>query len=119
MQTSTHETAPRRARSAPGTRRAAPAVNRKPVYPDLPSIDHRLFWLAAYLRGIAEADALDALHTEAIRRKRSRVTSYALCGAHFAAKDKAKTTAEHTRGDGLILFAHPATTIFSQQRGAA
>lgn len=116
MQTSTHETTPRSTSRAPSTRRAARATNRKPIYPDFPKVGHRLFWLAAYLRGIAEADALDALHTEAIRRKRSIVACHALSMANIAARDSVKTEAEYTRRDGLLLFAHNDTTVFTASK---
>lgn len=110
MQTSTHETAPRR------TRRAAAPANRKPVYPELPETSHRLFWLAAYLRRLAEFDAITAIFQEARARKRSHVACMALSAAVNHALDDAVRILEHTRRDGHLLFAHAHTTVFSGQQ---
>lgn len=111
MQTSTHETAPRRT-----TRRAAAPANRKPVYPEPTGTSCRLYWLRAYLRDLAEMEALDALHREAHRRNRSHVTCMALSGAVIHAREDAQRSLEHARRHGLLLFAHAHTTAFAGQQ---
>jgi hypothetical protein len=86
----------------------------KLAYPKLLSSDHRLFWLAAYLRDLAEAQALYDLYIEVTRRKRSEVVRYATIGAWGHARNEACCIADHVLRDGLILFAHPATTALDE-----
>lgn len=106
------------AKSQPSQRRRTKAA-APPPYPPLPDSGHRLFWLGAYLRDLAEQQTLQALVTEAYRRRRSHLVALALTTAETRAADKVRESAKEACKDGLILFAHQQTTALNGVGGCA
>ena len=120
MQTSTHETAPRSTSRAPSTRRAAPAANRKPIYPARPeTTTGPLFWLAYYFRYVAELEAINRVIVATYKKRDDEPTWRALFAGQMAIEDSIEKAIAYVKGEGRLLFAHNDTTVFSQQRGAA
>lgn len=84
-------------------------MTKKLPYPDLPDSDHKLFWLAAFLRSTAE---LDAVHRLKKREARLPVTpAYsALCTAERAVLELLHEAATYCVHNGLLPMAFTGTT---------
>lgn len=97
------------------TKRKAPAATRPLPYPDLEANEGKLFWLGVYFRDLAELEALQGLVIEMHRRHRSQVVCTALYSAQHANRDSTKMALGYVVSEGLLLFAHPTTTVFDSQ----
>lgn len=76
-----------------------------------------LFWVSYFLAEDQITVELDALHIEMHRRKRSELTTYALCAAASEQDWKVRTIACDLRDRGQLLFGFAGTTAL--QGGAA
>lgn len=81
-------------------------------YPDLPSGDRHHFWVAAYLRDLAEIVALHHL-TLKLHEKLDEVTKLALISSGQRLTDEANNSLRNARSDGLLLYAWPGTKLFT------
>ncbi len=84
----------------------------RPFYPDLPNSDNPFFWLAAFLRDLAEWDELKTLRDKSYGRRRcSHVLQCALGSAATAKMQEASQSLRYATADGLLLCAFPGTTV--------
>ncbi|WP_280190334.1 hypothetical protein [Delftia sp. PS-11] len=89
------------------------------TYPDLPETDHPAFWLAAYLRDLAETSALDQLckRSHASRGPGTdNITQLALYGARTSKRDETRASAARTQDAGMLLYAWPGTKFFDSAK---
>lgn len=85
------------------------------AYPKSPGSSHPAFWLAAYLRDLAETTALQQLCKDSHSSQgpgTDRVSQLALYGALNKQRDETRVSAAHTRDDGMLLYAWPGTKFF-------
>lgn len=89
----------------------------KPHYPELLPSENRLFWVAAYLRDVAELDALRALYEKSFSSRGNAIQSYALSDAVLLKRDSLRKSVRYAAQEGTLLFAFPGTTVL--EGGAA
>lgn len=116
MQTSTHEIAPRSTRRASSTRCAAPAANRKPIYPEAPETTDPLFWLAYYFRNVAELEAIKRLIYLGHKKQTPEPTWRALYAGQRELEAAIGRAIAYVKDEGLLLFAHNDTTVFTTSK---
>ena len=98
-------------RKAPARRRPPKAEHLSMQYPELTSSDHPHFWVAAYLRDLANLVALHHLNLKL--RKLDKVTNLALCSSEQRLTDEANNSLRSAQKDGLLLYAWPETKLFT------
>ncbi|MEN2387974.1 hypothetical protein [Comamonas sp. A7-5] len=98
-------------RKAPARRSAPKAEHLSMQYPELTSSDHPHFWVAAYLRDLANYVALHHLNLKL--RKLDKVTAYALFSSEQRLTDEVNNSLRSARKDGLLLYAWPGTKLFT------
>ena len=84
---------------------------------ELLEVENPLFDVVYFLHEDQISAELDALHSEMHRRKRSNLTTYALCAAALDQHQKVKSIARKLVDRGQLLFAFAGTTAL--QGGAA
>ena len=99
----------------PTRRKAATAVVQPLPNPQLELNQGKLFWLACYFIDLNKADVLKQVGDEMYRRNRSSDVTSALSAGQNALLNEAKQSLRYALGDGVLLFAHPTTTIFNNQ----
>lgn len=102
-------------RKAPTRRRAPKAEHLSMQFPELTSGDHPHFWVAAYLRDLANLVALQHLSLK-LYGKLDKVTNLALCGSEQRLTDEVNNSLRSARHDGLLLYAWPGTKLFTNQQ---
>ena len=109
-------------KSLTSTAAQRPRQPRKPkaehlcmTYPDWPYSNHPHYWLAVYLRGLAEQAAMRALYMR-LHTKTDHITEHAACRALTELESKTEISAKYTLDDGLLLYAWPGTKFFDSAK---